>query len=116
MTLKRPDYIEYDKIGRMIRLFCAVCGTVIGEDRRGNFFRFTNYAELKMKFDNGQMHVTNLCTDCVVVVAQSPELMLEVYHADIDEMATEIPEMGAFKDDKGLPRYVTMDLTRSGLP
>lgn len=114
MTLARPDYIELDANGRMVTLYCAVCGTKIGEDRRGNFYRFHNYAELKMKFSDGAMHVTNLCTGCVGAVAASRSLMFEVYQADIDEMVRSLPSMNVLRF-KFSPEFVKLDVTRSGM-
>lgn len=115
MTLSRPNFIEYDRQGRMIRLFCSVCGTQIGEDQRGNFIRFPNYGELKMQFADGSKHVTNLCHTCIPIVADSRELMFEVYQADIDDMARDMPSM-ALQKLKFAPKFVEVDLTRSGLP
>lgn len=114
MTLIRPDYVENDKIGRMVGLYCKVCGQKIGEDRRGAFYRFPNYAELKMKFLDGAMHVTNLCHDCTPKVADSRELMFECYQADVDDMSRGQPFMATYRF-KVAPVFVTASLDRNGL-
>lgn len=115
MTLARPDYIERDPIGRMIRLYCKVCGKLIGMDRRGGFHRLHNYGELKMKFLDGSDHVTNLCHDCIPLVAKSRELMMEVYQADVDDMGAEMPAMRLLKF-KLAPKFVVANLGRDGTP
>lgn len=113
--LIRPDYVENDKIGRMIRLFCKVCGVEIGEYRRGNFIRHTNYAEMKIQFEDGTKHVTNMCTKCMGPVSRDKTLMIACHRADIDVMVKEIPAM-ARELLRARPKVVTIDKKRRGIP
>lgn len=120
MTLARPDYIEKDAIGRMIALYCKVCGAQIAADRAGGFVRGPNYAELKMQFmdvDFPDFHVTNLCTNCVEVVSRdrTGTILLEMHDADIDMMAEEVPQLSIHKR-RASPRVVAVDTKRRGIP
>jgi hypothetical protein len=113
-VLARPDYVEKDRIGRMIRLYCKNCGVLIGRDERGAFRRLRNYAELKMRFLGGSMHVTNVCKDCALLATESRELMVALHNADIDDMVRDVPEMG-LERMRIAPRFISLDTTRSGL-
>jgi len=110
-----PDYIVNDRDGKMLAIGCKVCGTMIaGTDARG-FVRYANYGELKMKFKGGEHHVTNLCHDCMEIARHDPSLMYEVFCADIDHMAREIPSLASLKL-QGLPtRCVATDHKRLGI-
>ena len=112
--LAKPDYVDNDKIGRMIRLYCKVCGAQIGEYRDGNFIRHKNYAELKMQFRDGVSHVTNLCTKCLGPVSRDPGLMLACQRADMDLMVLDIPEM-ARELLRSRPKCVAIDTKRRGI-
>jgi hypothetical protein len=114
MTLAKPDYIETDAIGRMITLYCKVCGAPIGRDVRGVFARGQNYAEIKIQFMDGDNHVTNLCTTCVDRVADDKDLLMEVYHADIDHLAREVPSLSERKA-KLAPRITVVNTKRTGI-
>lgn len=113
--LKKPDYVDNDAIGRMIALYCKVCGTQIGADQRGNFFRGSNYAEMKIMWADGSKHVTQLCSDCVVAASNSPDVMLAMYNADIDDMVKSVPQMEAHRE-KFDPVCVAIELKRRGIP
>lgn len=120
MTLARPDYCVRDKLGRMVELYCKVCGVQIGDDRAGAFLRFPKYGELKMQFSDGSKHVTNLCHDCIPIVADSRQLMMEVYYADLDDMARDAPPDIApsvmLLKFKLAPKFVRAEMSRFGLP
>lgn len=112
--LARPDYVVLDDRGRMIELYCKVCGQQIGGIVRLKFTRFKNYAEVKFTFDDKSNHVTNLCVDCVYDVNDSPRLMKLIHNADLDIMAQDNP---AFLEEKRRkrPRVTGLNADRSGL-
>jgi hypothetical protein len=114
MTLAKPEYIETDAIGRMIVLYCKVCGMPIARDVRGVFVRSPDYAEIKIEFMDGDKHVTNLCKGCVDVVADDPALLMEVYHADIEHLAQEVPSLRGLKA-KLSPRITVVNTKRTGI-
>ncbi len=114
-VLNCPEYITYDPIGRMIAMRCKCCGAPIGEDRDGAFIRFKNYAEMKMRFLDKSMHVTNGCTDCIALAVRSSEMRTAMHQADIDDMVKQVPEMAMFRNRLG-SRVVAVDYKRMGIP
>lgn len=113
--LECPEYIQRTRTGGIRRIFCKCCGYIIAEQRGRSFWRSRIYAEIKIKFDDGTMHVTNLCQGCVPNVRRDPELLLAVYHADIDDMVKEDPTADKFRE-KERPRVVAIDTKLRGIP
>lgn len=113
--VNHPDYIQYDANGRMIAMLCKCCGAPIGEDRDGAFYRFKNYAEMKMRFADKSMHVTNGCADCITAATKSPLMRLEMHQADIDDMVKTVPALGMFRNRMG-SKVVAVDYKRIGIP
>lgn len=113
--LKMPDYITNSSDGKMIAIGCKVCGEgIAGTDAKG-FYRFANYGEMKMKFRNGEFHVTNLCHKCMETARRDVDLMYELFCADIDLMAKEIPSLKALKNQGAPLRCVATDTRRLGI-
>lgn len=96
--LNKRDYVIFDKMGGIQKIFCKVCGSGIAgttERPRGSgpmadqmverFMRFPNYVEAKFEFDDGSFHVTSGCRDCVHAGIDR-QTMLELYQADMAEM------------------------------
>ena len=117
--LKRPNYVE-EVNGVIQKLFCQVCGdqiagvsaSPIGSGPYANklsdsFKRFANYAEIKIEFDDGSMHVTNGCKKCLKMTMPI-EQANEIYQADLSVMG--------LKQDNRVPvRIVAVDTTGVGL-
>lgn len=89
--LAKPDYIVFGDNGRPEEMYCKVCGTVIAQleyKPKGDvvverFTRTPNYAELKMKMQDGSKHITNGCSVCVRRAMKDEKLMQAMYEADI---------------------------------
>lgn len=116
--LKRPNYVE-ETNGAINKLFCKICGASIAgvtETPKGGgplikvmvqkFMRFSNYAEIKIEFSDGSMHVTNGCKSCLKVNMESSQL-LEIYQADMAVMG--------MKPDRTPVKVVAIDRTGVGL-
>lgn len=113
--LARSDYVETDYRGRMVALYCKCCGVRIGKEyRRGGFVRHTNYAELKLRFEDGSHHVTNCCKLCADIAINDPELMEAMHDADINVMVQDVPAM-AGQWWRGKPMCVWVDKKRMGI-
>ena len=113
-AIKFPEYIQYDANGRMVKMICKCCGVPIGEDRDGTFYRFDNYAEMKMRFADRSMHVTNACAECIKLATRNQQMRIDMHHADIDDMIIEVPSMAMFYS-RLAPRVVAVDFKRRGI-
>jgi hypothetical protein len=102
MTIKRPQYVVFNDFGQIESMFCKLCGSEIGsikdltqgrrfdkstktwiEERIRQFRRNSNYAEMKIEFDDGSCHVTNGCRRCMQSSLDSDALN-ELHNADLD--------------------------------
>lgn len=114
VELKRPAYIKRDKKGRYIEIACKVCGTPISEPHKqsGRPVHARNYAEVKLKWPDGSMHVTNLCKKCVPLVVDEPEALLALYNADIEDM---VREALAAHGKTETPKVVAVEMSNKGI-
>lgn len=102
VKLKCPDYVQFDSFGNIEHIVCKLCGTTIAGmqdmeqgkelDKKTKtwiktvvrqFRRFPNYAEVKIEFEDGSAHVTNLCDRCAQENIE-PDILKAIYNADID--------------------------------
>jgi hypothetical protein len=113
--LECPEYLQRTRNGAIRRIFCKVCSYIIAEQRGRIFWRSRIYAEMKLKFEDGTMHVTSLCQGCLPKVRRDPEALMAIYNADIDDMAKEDPRAEMFRD-KAKPRVVAVDTKMRGIP
>lgn len=82
MELRRPKFAEFDKAGRLVALFCRVCGSCIGATVGGQFRHRANYTEVTIRFSDGSRHVANGCLECMSAEMEAEELQ-GIYEADI---------------------------------
>lgn len=89
----------------------------IGAGRSGPQ-RTPQYTEIKMIFPDGLKAVTHICKKCVATIDSDRELMLEMYNADIDILAAEVPRLAGLKRtaEGGLPRLFEMMVGMNGIP
>ena len=113
--LECAEYLQRTRNGAIRRIFCKCCSYIIAEQRGRTFWRSRIYAEIKIKFADGTMHVTNLCSGCIPKVRKDRELLMALYQADIDDMVKEDPTAAKFRD-KAEPRVVAVDTKYRGIP
>ena len=114
--LKAPMYLTFDRRGRISQILCKGCGCEIAKQTPRGFVRGTNYAELKMGFDDGSFHVTNLCSACVKDASRDAAFCASLHKADMDQMEAEDPQMKQmnYKGRKN-PRFIKAELKRRPL-
>lgn len=77
-------FVERSPQGHINALFCKLCGKKIGfRDRRG-FHRTDDYAEVKIRFDDGSYHVTNGCKRCLKM-GMSLDAVQRMYEGDCQD-------------------------------
>ena len=81
MTLAKPDFAVYTQSGAIKWLYCKVCGAKIGHRDRMGFVRTPDYAEVKIRFDDGSFHVTSGCKNCLST-KMDKRILQEMYEAD----------------------------------
>ena len=114
--LLKAKYLERNDHKQITKIFCKVCGAIIADSANGNRLRYrSNYAEAKIKFSDGSMHVTNVCKRCLPRLSASADLMNLVHKADIADLAEAVPELGRHADRKR-PRLVATVIGTRGLP
>jgi len=91
--LERSIYLERDDSKLITKIYCKICGAVIAEKLGGEFRYRSNYAEAKFRFEDGSMHVTNLCKRCLPRLGNNPALMTLMHSADIEDLAITIPQI-----------------------
>lgn len=76
------------------------------------------YTEIKMIFPDGLKAVTHICKSCAATVGDDKELLLEMYNADVDILASEVPRLADLKRkaEDGLPRLFEMMVGLNGIP
>lgn len=122
MTLVRPNCVEIGPEGTVAGIYCKICGDKIagtslvpkGSGLKNNimvekFRRFNNYAEIKIAFDDGHMHVTHGCKRCLGMDLPV-EILSEMHNADMGMM----PGVDAtpYSEPVGV---VAMDLSGQGI-
>lgn len=113
--LDKPNYIRRNPHGSVAVVFCKCCGYVIAMQKRTGFWRSKMYAEVKIRFADRTAHVTNICKNCIGDLQRSPDLIMKVYHADIDDMCIDNPAMEMFRAGKVNPRIVAIDTKGRGI-
>lgn len=116
ITLARPDYIVTNERGSLQELYCKNCGAQIGGLNEINaFVRYRNYVELKLLFDDGSHHVTNICAGCVDAVVSDAERMQALHDADIAQMHLDNRALYHSYVDRINPRCIAMDDKQRGI-
>lgn len=82
--VKMKDFVRLAQDGTIERLYCKLCGTIIGEVQHQTigfrerpdgrlverilegFYRNHMYMEVKISFEDGSAHVTNGCKKCLM--------------------------------------------------
>lgn len=89
--LKRSDYVVYTDTGAISAIYCKLCGGRIAHVEEGILKYLKLFGQLKMRFSDGSAHTTPLCTGCIPLAAQSPEILQELHQADLAELASQMP-------------------------
>jgi hypothetical protein len=114
--LAKPRYIDKDANGAIRHIYCKVCGTVIATYEGPRAVRYNkNYTEIKIKFDDGSFHVTNLGSECLRNVRADKNLLLQVYLADMENMLAESPDLGNLSLPTN-PKIVAFNIGTQGIP
>lgn len=115
LGLDKPDFILRNRAGGVHTVFCKCCGTIIAQQRRRQFWRSRMYAEIKIRFADSTAHVTNICQNCIPILQRNPELLHQIYEADIADLCIDNPDMEMFLVDKDKPRIVAVDTKGRGI-
>ena len=113
--LAKPECVEYDRNGRVSKIFCKICGCIIAHSLRRGLHRLSRYAEVKIQFADGSHHVTNLCLDCVTRHRKNEDILLAIHEADILHFEKDLPSMVEHLENKRSPRVVDVDVHRRGI-
>jgi aspartate/tyrosine/aromatic aminotransferase len=74
--------------GKITALYCKRCGTQIADvNDKGELRRFSNYAEIKMRFTDKSSHISNGCKSCLTSDMSNDDLK-ELHDADMREAPT----------------------------
>jgi len=114
VQLARPDFILTNADGKILELYCKVCGVVTGTEVAGRFQRLRNHAEIKMRFEDGSNHVTSICHDCVSKAYASSELMQALHDADMYYMSFAADVRDLYLG-RTAPQCVAVELKRQGI-
>lgn len=77
-------FVERSPSGAIKALYCKLCRAKIGFRDREGFKRTDQYAEVKIRFDDGSHHVTNGCQKCLRMGMDMAEV-LKMYEADCQD-------------------------------
>jgi hypothetical protein len=114
--LKMPDYVARDDNGVVTGLLCKICGAPIARTTGGRFTRLTHdYAELEILFEDGNRHITCICTRCLPKARKNPDILDALYEADIADMVKDVPNLKNRKP-KGKPFAGSFDTKHRGIP
>lgn len=115
IDLQRPNFVVRSKLGTLKQLYCKCCGRLIAEQRGRSFWRAKEYAEIKISFADTTSHVMSICRFCIPIVHKDPEALLQLYHAEIDDMVNELVVAEIFRYDKQSPRVTAVDTQARGI-
>lgn len=113
--LEKPNYIKRNSHGGVVMIYCKCCGYIIGMQKRTGFWRSRMYAEVKIRFADRTAHVTNICKKCIGTLQRDSDLLMKVYHSDIDDLCIDNPRMEMFREGKSKPRIVAIDTNGRGI-
>jgi hypothetical protein len=104
--------------GLIVEIKCKGCGKTIAIGEGRSMKRTPQYTEIKMIFPDGLKAVTHICKGCAATVDEDRERLLEMYNADVDLLAAEVPRLIGLKRDAkdGLPRLLEMMVGMNGIP
>lgn len=115
IQLARPNFIERSSGGGITGIYCKLCGMQIAHPFNNRIVYSQQYMEIKLQFEDGSFHVTNLCKVCAADIGDHPDKMEALYEADIAEMAEQVPSL-ADLSGKGAPRLYSMMVGVNGIP
>lgn len=132
--VRRPNFMVLTPIGELQELFCKVCGSAIGktteivqgkrydksrnqwiETHREMFRRLPNYIEAKILFEDGSMHVTHGCPDCLHENMEK-DLLQAIYEADMDMELAQGNKYAAKLKLKKVDRIIAIRTDGGGMP
>lgn len=118
--LKKLDYVERGPHGTILKLYCKCCGRIIAFGMGSTIKRVPEYMEIKIMFDDGAPHVTNICKPCAMDAGAEDkrQMLLDMFNADMDFLALDVPRLAEMKrrPEDGLPRMVEMMVGNQGIP
>lgn len=110
-----PQFFQRPGRGKGTRISCKVCGYIIAEQRGKTFWRSRMYVEIKIRFADTTCHITSICKTCVAPAQRNPDLLLAIYHADIDDQCIDEPSLVVLHDNKLKPKIVNIDASCRGM-
>lgn len=91
MKLGAPHYYQPHSI------LCKGCGVEIagmtGTGRHRRFGQHPTYREMKIKFDDGSFHVTNICSSCLPIFRDDPKKLQALHTADLMYLRSQVPQL-----------------------
>lgn len=120
VKLVRKNFVDYGPKGQVLGLYCKLCGDAIagvqarrvspvpGAAMAMKFLRYSNYAEIKIAFNDGSHHVTHGCKKCLGT-NMAPDVLQALYEADVLDALTN-SKAGAVAT-----RVVQLDHTAKGI-